>query len=271
MKIEKFESFNPRIKKRSPSPYQLHVKYSHGDADFDSFETFNFQDKSKFDNVSHFFYDIMNFKPNCAAGNLGYFYPLPDMVNSGTKQSVIDDRLNKIAQKWGVGDLYEYVISDDHYNSGYASIEGVKCTIDGQPKAFVFKEAIETNRVSLPNIGDIISVTPDNIPGYGPSIFGGTWGDYLPNSGSKDYKVDAFKAKVLDCSINFYHDDEDNEYYMNYTDFHYILLLETNEDVLKHPLSGKITKLVLQISGYDPEFESKFKKEKYDGLNYYEI
>jgi len=270
MIIKKFEAFNPRIKRREESPYQLHVKYEHGDADFDTFETFSFTEQDKFDRVVHFFYDIMNFKPKSGYGNIGYFDPLPDMINAGANEKEINDRIEKIAKIWNV-DWDTYIIGDNHYDQGYAGIEGVKATINGGPKVFVFKKALETNKISLPKIGDSINVSADNIPGYGSMMFGGNWSDYLPNSGKKDYQIFDFKARVLDCGIHFHH-DEDNKYYTEYTSFQYILLLETEEDVLKpeHKLSGT-KKMVYQIHGWDPDFETKFNKEKYDGLNYYEV
>lgn len=268
MKIKTFEAFNPRIKRKEIRPYQLHVKYEHGDADFDTFETYNFSTEDQFNNVAHFFYDIMNFKPNCAYGNLGYFYPLPDTVNAGANQRVVDKKLEEYANKWGVN-YQEYIIGDNHYGRGYATIDGIKATINDEPKVFVFKKALETNKISLPNIGDIVDVDANHIPGYGPVLFGGTYRDYLPNSGYKDYSIPKFKAKVLDCAIDFYH-DEDNKHYTEYTHFNYILLLEAIEDVLK-PSHNQVRKLSYQMPGWDPEFETKFNKDKYDGLNYYEV
>jgi hypothetical protein len=269
MKIETFESFNPRIKRKDIRPYQLHVEYEHGDADFTTHETYSFSDKEAFDKVVNFFYDIMNFVPKSAYGNLGHFDPLPDKINAGYDEKTIMSEIEKISKKWGVN-YEEYLLGDNHYDQGYAGIEGIKATINGVPKVFVFQKALETNKISLPNIGDTIDVNVNNIPGYGPSVFGGTWKDYLPNSGVKDYQVNKFKAKVIDCAINFYH-DEDNEHYTEYTHIPYMLLLETEQDVLKpnHPLSGKVNKLVMEMNGWDPEFETKFNKDEYDGMNYY--
>ena len=99
--------------------------------------------------------------------------------------------------------------------------------------------------------------------------YGGEWYDYYPNSGIEDYTKQTFEAKVLDCSIDFHHDME-NDYYTTYTYFSYVLLLESLEDVLKDN-PNKINKLVYTINGYDPEFEKKFDKGKYDDMNYYEI
>lgn len=268
MKISTFEAFNPRIKRSQSYPFQLHVKYQHGDADFDTFETYNFSTEDKFSDVVHFFYDIMNFKPNCAYGNLGYFYPIPDSVNAGAKQKDVDKKLEEYADKWGIN-YQEYLLYDNHYDQGYACIEGIKATINGEPKVFVFKQALETNRISLPNIGDVINVDANRIPGYGPALFGGTHRDYLPNGGYKDYSIPKFKAKVVDCAINFHH-DEDNKYYTEYTHFDYILLLEAEEDVLNSS-HKQVRKLVYQMPGWDPDFEVKFNKDKYDGMNYYDV
>lgn len=264
-KIQTFGSFNPRIKKKEEArPYQLHVKYEHGDADFRSYETFSYSDEEKFDKVVNFFYDIMNFKPKSGYGNLGHFDPLPNMVNAGGDEKKITSMLEEIGKKWGVN-YQEYVLGDNHYDQGYACIEGIKATINGQPYVFVFKKALETNKISLPNIGDMIDVNPNKIPGYGHSIFGGKHTDYLPNS-AKGFKLNKFKARVVDCAIHFNHDEE-NKYYTEYTGFQYILLLETDENV---HASG-VKKLVYEMNGWDPEFEVKFNKEDYDGLNFYEI
>ena len=49
-----------------------------------------------------------------------------------------------------------------------------------------------------------------------------------------------------------------------------ILLLESVENVLKSNTKN-IRKLVYSMKGYDPDFEVKFDKDKYDGMNYFEI
>lgn len=267
MRIQSFDSFNPRIKrKENERPYKIHVKYSHGDADFTTNETFSFTNEDSFDRVAHFFYDIMNFKPNA-----GHFDPLPNKVNAGGNEREITSKIEDFAKKWGISSYEDYIQRDKHYNQGYASLRGIKATINGIPLVFVFKEALKTNLISLPSIGDEINVSVNEIPGYGPKIFGGSWSDYLPNSGKKDYQIYNFKAKVIDCAINFHHDEE-NKYYSEYTSFDYILLLETQEDVINAGNKYKgVKKLVYQMRGWDPDFETKFNKDKYDGLNYYEV
>lgn len=272
MIIKDFSQFNPRIKRKSTDrPYKLLVRYEHGDADLTTHEQYSFLDKEKFDNVVHFFYDCMNFVPKSAYGNLGHFDPWPDKVNAGWKEKEIVPKLEGFAEKWNVKDYQMYILGDQHYDQGFAALDGIKCEVNGIPMVFVFKEALETNKISLPNIGDIIDVNCNHIPGLGEIMFGGHWTDYLPNSGAKDYKKNTFKAKVLDCGIHFYHDEE-NKHYTEYTHFDYVLLLEALEDVLKdgHKQSG-VRKLAFSMKGWDPDFETKFNKEKYDGLNYYEI
>lgn len=279
------EAVNPRISRsRKTYPFQIHVEYEHGDADLTTKETFNFTTEDEFVNTAKFFYECMNFVPKTAYGKLGYFYPIPAESSNGKSTSKqVWKKVTDIGKKYGIHEdtVYEYIRSDAHYHDGYADIEGIKATVNGEEKVFVFKKALETNKISLPNIGDVIKVHPDHIPGLGKEIFGGKHSDYMPNSGIKDYLFKEFDANVLDCGIQFYHDYE-NKYYTSYTHFSYILLLESPINVLKdtNPQVGqnnhlkgkdKPRKLVYQIYGWDPDFETKFGKEKYDGLNYYEI
>jgi len=272
------EKFNPRLSKNKKFyPYLIHVKYEHGDADLYTNETFKFSNEEDFKNVLKFFHECMNFVPNTGYENLGYFQPIPDQANNGeSTEEKVREKLCDIGEKYNLsdGDVYDYIKSDAHYHGGFASIEGIKITINGQNKVLVFKDNLETNKIVLPKIGDIIKTNANEVNGYGKDLFGGEYTDYMPNSGPKDYLIPNFEAKVLDCSINFHHDYE-NEYYTSYTSFHYVLLLESTKNVLKDNISHyhgkKPLKLTTEISGYDPEFESKFNKKKYDDLNYYEI
>lgn len=271
--LKKFEGINPRIGAKKSHPFQILARYEHGDADLTTYEKFNFKDKESFDNALKFFYECMNFEPKTAYGKLGYFNPLPDMVNAGAKENVIVKKLEEISNKYGL-DYNEYILSDSHYNQGFAGLDGVKAKIDGNDKVVVFMDALETNRIILPNVGDIIKVDPNHINGYGKDLFGGKSIDYMPNSGPKDFLVKNFDAKVIDCSIHFHH-DYDNKYYISYTHLHYVFLLESIDNVLKdnipHYGGNKPLKLTTEMNGWDPEFESKFDKEKYDGMNYYEV
>jgi hypothetical protein len=263
---------NPRIKvNKKVSPFKIHVKYEHGDADLTTKESFSFETEKDFQDVSAFFYECFNFVPKSAYGNLGHFQPIPDRANNGHPRSEkVWDDLVEIGKKYGLhsDSIYEYIPGDAHYNNGYAGLEGIKATVNGEEVVYVFKQALETNRIILPKIGDIIKVDVNNIPGTGPNLFGGSYKDYLPNSGIKDYYEQTFDAKVIDCVIDFLH-DYDNKYYHEYTYFPYTLLLEATEDVLND--GRKTRKLVLGMNGYDPEFEVKFNKGKYDDLNFYEI
>ena len=264
---------NPIIKKSTnlSTPYLIHMKYEHGDADLTTKETYSFHTEEEFLKVVKFFYESMNFVPNTAYGKLGTFEPIPNRANNGHKRGdKVWDDLVEIGKKYGLheDEIYEYISGDAHYHNGYACLDGIKGSIDGNEIVFVFKQALETNLVTLPNIGDIIKINVNQIPGLGDQIFGGKHSDYLPNNGIRDFYEKTFDAKVLDCGINFHH-DYDNKYYYSYEHFSYILLVEATEDVLND--GSKIRKGVMQIDGYDPEFERKFNKNKYDDLNYYEI
>lgn len=266
------ERLNPRLISKKNKPYEILIKYEHGDADAITREVFSFEEEEEFINVIKFFYECMNFTPNVAYGKLGTFHPIPAEANNGrSSKENVWRKITEIGTKHNLHEdsLYEYIKRDVHYHDGYADIDGIKIRINGEDKVLVFLDALETNKIILPNIGDILNINPNNISGYGPSIFGGTYKDYLPNSGKKDYIVDSFDAKVIDCSINFMHKYE-NQYYTSYTGFHYVLLLEALEDVLKDNVYCALN-LTSEKHGWDPNFEEKFNKEKYDDMNYYEI
>jgi hypothetical protein len=271
--IDKFDTFNSRIKRSVNKPYKILVKYEHGDASFNTKETFEFKDEKSFNNILNFFYEIMNFKPNTAYQNMGYFYPITRGYLQGhCTGEEEEDKLLSVGAKYGLNEedtLYTYLKRDDSYRRGYADILGIKTKVNGQNKVIVFKKALETNKVELPKIGDEININIGRIPGLGKKVFGGKWDDYMPNSGEKDYLVKDFVGKVIDCSIDFNH-DYDNEYYTEYTSFNYVLLVEVDDPtkILKVPNTNKLT---YSIHGYDPNFEQKFNKEKYDGLNFYEL
>ena len=276
--IKAFEAINPRITRngKKPSPFKILVKYEHGDADLTTKESFNFSNEEDFKKVLKFFYECMNFVPNTAYGKLGHFQPIPDEANSGGDEEDVWNRLIDIGEKYDINEdaLHEYIISDNKYDQGFASLDGIKVKVNNEDLVIVFMDALETNKIDLPNIGDIIKINANHISGYGKDLFGGKSIDYLPNSGSKDYISKSFDAKVLDCSINFMH-KYDNEYYTSYESFHYVLLLEATQDVLKndvrHYNGTQPRKISYQMQGWDPEFETKFNKDKYDGMNYYEV
>ena len=253
------------------TPFKIQVKYEHGDADLTTKECFTFSCEKDFLNAASFFYECMNFAPKTAYGNLGCFQPIPSRTNNGHRRgNQVWNDLKEIANTYDIceDDIYEYIPVDAHYNNGYAVLDGIKGSIDDNDIVFVFKQALETNKIVLPNIGDIINVNVNNITGLGSYVFGGEHSDYLPNSGVKDFYEKTFDAKVLDCAINFNH-DYDNRYYHSYTHFSYLILFETTEDVLND--GRKTRKGVIQIDGYDPYFETKFDKLKYDDMNFYEI
>ena len=272
--MDNYEKFNNRlaVKNKVKSPYKIHVKYEHGDADLTTTETFKFKNEIDFVNATKFFYECFNFVPNTAYANMGYFYPIPaESLNGVSTEDEAWQKCVEIGKKYNISEdeVSQYIESDKHYHHGFADLEGIKSTINGEEKVFVFKKALETNKTELPKIGDIVTVEVNKIPGLGDKIFGGKWKDYLPNSGKKDYLVSTFKAKVVDCSINFSHDIK-NKYFHSYTHFDYIILVETLDNVLKNN-PDNIRKGVFSMKGYDPEFEIKFNKDKYDGMNYFEI
>lgn len=268
-----YEKFNSRIQKQNKekSPYEILVKYEHGDADLTTKEKFKYKNESDFVNAAQFFYECFNFVPNVAYEKLGYFYPIPaDSLNGRSTEDKVWKDVVEIGKKYGIheDEVYEYIQHDQHYHQGFADLDGIKAKVNGENRVFVFKKALETNKIVLPNIGDVLNIDVNHIPGLGKKLYDKK-DDYLPNSGAKDFLSKTFKAKVLDCVINFYH-DYDNKYYTSYTHFDYVLLLETFENVLKSNPKN-INKLVYSMKGYDPDFETKFNKDKYDGLNYYEI
>lgn len=247
MGIDNFNKFSNK--------YIINVKYEHADGVVKV--NYSYSSIGEFDRVCNFFYEIMNFVPGVGYGSLGYFEPI---TNNNYGNS---DRIFDICRKWDVSSDH-YLIMDREYNDVYADIDGVKCMVDGDPKVFVFTEAFKYNIISLPKVGDYIDVSVDSISGH--NLFGGDSLDYLPNSG-KDYLVDSFKARVLDCKIHFYH-DKLNRYYHSYCYFEYVILLECSEVVSS---VSSATRLTTSVYGYDPEYEVKFSKERYDGLNYYEV
>ena len=191
---------NPRIKKepKHKKAFELHVKYEHGDADLTTKETFSFTNEEDFINACKFFYECLNFIPNSGYEKLGYYQSIPAEANNGrsTEKKVLERVIN-IGKKYGIEDgiVEEYIQRDNHYHNGYADLEGIKSTINGQNKVLVFKEGLETNRISLPNIGDVMTVNPDHINGCGKDIFGGDYIDYMPNSGVKDFLVKNFEYR----------------------------------------------------------------------------
>lgn len=270
--MKHLESFNSRIKKGKTPPYVIEVKYEHGDADLDTKDSFACKDEAEFRRKLEFLFECMNFVPNTAYGNLGYFYPIPADANNGrSNEEKVWKKCCDIGEKYGLNEdeVSEFIKSDNHYRNGFADIEGVRIVINGQNKVIVYKKALETNKVSLPNIGDIIEVDCNEINGYGKEIWGGSHYDYLPNSGpGKDFNCRKFKAKVIDCSIGF-DNDYKNEYFNSYEYFKYVILSEALEPVSN---SGKdVRKVTTEMDGWDKDFESKFNKDKYDGLNYYEL
>jgi hypothetical protein len=271
--MDNYDKFNKRIKMKIESPYKIHVEYEHGDADLTTTETFKYKNETDFVNAAKFFYECFNFKPNTAYSNMGYFYPIPaESLNGVSTEDEAWEKCVEIGKKYNISEneISQYIERDKHYHHGFANLEGIKATVNGEEKVFVFKKALETNKIDLPKIGDIVTIKVNEIPGLGDKIFGGKWKDYLPNSGKKDYLVSTFKAKVLNCSINFFHDDYTNKYYHSYTYFDYIILVETLDNVLKIN-TNDIRKGVFSMKGYDPDFEVKFDKDKYDGMNYFEI
>tara|TARA_R110000772_G_scaffold2410_1_gene8357 strand:- start:63434 stop:64294 length:861 start_codon:yes stop_codon:yes gene_type:complete len=272
--FEKYtHALNPRLKSKQKSyRYQIHVKFEHGDADIDTEETYNFEDEKEFKNIVKFYYEILNYTPSI--GNtrrpMGWFNQIPAMFNSGGNEQEVEKRLVKIAEKYGISedDIYEYCPGDQRYDYGYAKIEGIKGTIDGDPVVFVWGDSLSSNKIKLPKLGDTYKADTNLISGYGPSVFGGTYEDYLPNN-NKGYTSQNFEGTVIDCAIQFSGGNDNNQYFHSYNYFDYVLLIEASPEVTG--ITTGATKFTMGMKGYDPDFETKFNKDQFDGLNFYYI
>lgn len=248
--IKTYESFR-RGKETPIKPYSIIVEYGHGDADFETKETYSFSTEEEMRDVLKFLIKVRNFIPNSGWGNLGYYEPLTGNDGNDGPEKFNDFRKYQ-----------EYISTDKYYHGGYASINGIQLRINNKPYLLLDSAAANTNLISLPNIGDILTLSPDkNIDGYGKTAYGKE-NKYLPNSGKKDYIVESFPAKVIDCVIG---EDDWMEDGMGY--LQYILLLETDQKVLK---SGEeIYLATTSIWGWDKDFGKKYGKDEFDDLEMY--
>jgi len=248
--IQTYEGF--RKGKEYPvddKPYQLKVKYSHGDADLDTTETYKFKTEESMRDVLDALIKVRNFIPGKGYGKQGYYQPITE--NDGGKIKVMDL----------IEDRYQdYIQRDEKYDQGYASIEGIALKINNEPYIILDKKAAETNIIELPNPGNIIPSHANHIAGYGSKFDKKI--KYLPNRGPKDYEKVTFESKVIDCMI-----DESEYMKWGITSFPYILLYETDEKVLK---SGEdIYRWTNMIYGWDKNFGQKFNKDEFDDLRIY--
>lgn len=239
----------------SNNKYKIKVKYEHGDADFNTEETYKFKTEEDMLKILDFLYKIRNFKSKRAYNNLGYYYPLTGNDGNPSPKTLFDE------DTW---DKYSYYISSDKkYDRGYASIESVKLKINDEKYIILDVLAAETNIIDLPNLNDIVEIDVNHINGYGDTVFGDDK-EYLPNSGIKDYNKQTFKAKVIDCKIIF------NKYmYNGIYSFDYIILCETDEKVLINN-NNNITLCTIEMHGWDKNFDKKYNKNEFDNLNIYQ-
>ena len=259
--------------------YRVFIEWEHGDADLTTHEYYDFKSEDDMDEFLHFIYDLRMFVPNSAYENQGHF-------QDGHYQR-IEKWTNQINLKYK-NKFSSMIPSDEHYrtNDYRPKIESIHVEIAGVPQNIVWKDAIKTNIISLPNIGDELVVSVGHINGgtLGPEVFGGKPDDYFDyedfehtemNVGEGEY--DNIKVTVIDCVIsddsyrgyeqikyvwdNISDSEIEKDKYMTYHDFitfgYYVLCTFGPKTFNK--------KIVTEIHGYDPKYETKFHR----GMNDY--
>lgn len=254
--------------------YRVFIEWEHGDADEKTTEYYNFKNEDDMNDFLHFIYDIRHFVPNAAYGNQGYF---EDGHYQRERKWV-----NSIDAKYG--NKYSSMIPNDiHYGSNNytPSVESVHVEISDQPLNIVWKDALKTNIISLPKIGDDIIVLTGHINGasVGPSVFGGKLDDYFDYNDFEHKDLDMpegeyseIKCKVADCDIsedyrthtvkNYSRDGQErliNSYitYYDFVSFGYYVMCHISSDYLSKYL-------ITEKHGYDPKFQLKFHKSMND-------
>lgn len=234
------------------SAFQVCVKWMHGDADFYTDRVYYFSTEEMMRKYLDFIFDVRKFKPHEGYKNVGYF---EDGYHQGVATWV-----KEIADKHNPPNFIDYMeIDGSGMSEHYASVEKIYVKIGGKKKYIVWSKALETNIISLPEKGSIIDTNSGQICGHGKETFGGKTSDYLYHWDLKkiyDEKVGEYtpmKLEIIDIKIANYN-GHDNDYQA----FKYEVLCKIPEGIV-----------TTEIDGYDPDFEKKYNKEKWDGLGLY--
>lgn len=115
--------------------------------------------------------------------------------------------LKKIDGKYG-NRFSDMIPNDNHYRSGAytPSVDSIHVEIGGVVHNIVWKNAIKTNLINLPKIGDEITVSIGHINGasLGPIVFGGKLDDYFDydDFDHKEMNVDKGEYDTIRCFVN---------------------------------------------------------------------
>jgi hypothetical protein len=234
------------------SSFKVCIKWAHGDDDFFTDKIYYFSTEEMMRKYLDFIFDVRKFIPNRGYKNLGYF---EDGYHEGKGEWV-----RKIAEKHNPEFIDYMEIDGSGPSDHYANIEDIYVKIGNKRKFIVWSEALNTNIISLPEKGSIIDTNSGQICGHGKYTFGGKTSDYLYHwdlkkiyDEKKEGKYTPMKLEILDIKIANY-----SNYIKDYDAFKYEVLCKIPE--------GLVT---TEIDGYDPDFEKKYNKEKWDGMSLY--
>lgn len=159
---------------KSFSNYKVFIDWEHGDADLRTQQYYDFKTQDDMDDFLHFIYDIRKFVPNSAYENQGYF----EDGHYQRQRKWVEEIDSKYGNRFS-----DMIPNDNHYRgSDYTpSVDSIHIELGGVVHNIVWENAIKTNLVNLPKIGDEISVSIGHINGasLGPSVFGGKLDDYF--------------------------------------------------------------------------------------------
>lgn len=243
----------------------VHIEWEHGDADTNITEKYKFNSKEELDTFLCFMYELQ--KPYQTTNK---FWAFQD-GHYERENSYVDELQKKYNYKFE-----GYVPSDIHYTQYRPSVNSIHIRINNKKHYIVWVDLLEKpeHKISLPTIGTETTLDTGHICGYGKAlgqkiIRENVIHQTLNESPEGEYpntRYVNFKATLVDCEIDYH---SVSEYNFSYNYFHYILLYKITDE----RLIGKIDNgyVVSKTVGFDPNFESKFNKNKYDGLSEYEI
>jgi len=239
----------------------VHIEWEHGDADIRQKEQYKFNSKESLDLFLNFLYEMQEpvLRDDWSGRKFWYF-------EDGHYQR-IPEFMDKLHEK------YEHKFEDhipcDTYCSDYRpAINSVHIRIKNKKHHIIWTELINKpeNAISLPAIGTETELNTGGITGH-EQMFGkkithchdiqGLLNEE-PVGKHPDTIYPSFTATLIGCHI-----DVDS---IPYSISAYFLLYKVTDKRLdgEHYVLTKKT-------GFDKDFETKFGKEKYDGMSVYEI
>jgi len=221
--------------------YKIKCKYEHGDADSTTYEssTYNEKEKEEFEKTLKFYFKVLNFKPNCAYANMGYYYPIKD----------IKQLENIIAEFWPdvlyPSDLvHEYLASDVFYRDGIATLEKVEVYVNGIKRILLDEDARQSNLITLPKIGSKIETSMGHINGSSKMFKNAISYQDITKKHGIPLKLDKRKKEYTPVS-GIIIDIKRSERHLQYDTYDILFKIDTLDDV--HTIT--------QTHGWDPNYK----------------